>query len=184
MKKTFIGIFLLSSILGLLILFPFTANFFQKEASHVSVDIPDLKLPFLEHERSKNVLIYFGYVGCTAVCIPTLNDFTPQYQTIKTKFPDTSFYFVNLNSSQPAEWVDPFAKHFHQDFKGIYLSKEELSQIEHDFNLAVMQIDDTISHSSNLYLMVREDNAYRLKRIYISHPFALEQILKDLETYK
>lgn len=180
MKKKLFGLFLLVLTFSFPFLVPFSANIFENRTGYIALDTVNINLPFLKHEHSENILIYFGYVGCTEICIPALNELGPKYREIKAKFPDTTFYFVNLNPSQPSQWVEPFAKHFNRDFKGTYLSKEELQKAERDFNLAITNFDNTISHSSNLYLMVKENGTYHLKRIYIVRPFPLEQIMKDL----
>jgi protein SCO1 len=167
--------------MSLLIFFPLTAHFFGEETRSVKIDKSDLFIPFLEDEKAKAVFIYFGYVGCTTICIPTLNEFTPMYRRIHRKYPNSAFYFVNLNPTQPKEWVEPFVKSFYNSFHGIHASKSEVQRYERDFNLAVTLENTEMSHSSNLYLLIRDNDRHRLKRIYVTHPYSEEQILDDLE---
>lgn len=181
MKKNIAGFILFILIFSLLLIFPIAAQFLGKNGKSVTVTPSDITLPFLAHEKAKAVFVYFGYVGCTSICIPALNEFTPMYQRIHQLFPKSAFYFVNLNPTQPKEWIEPFAKSFNTSYHGVYASKCEIEQYERDFNLAITSNAEEMGHSSNLYLLIREHDHYRLKRIYITHPYSEEQILNDLK---
>lgn len=182
MKKHVAGFILFFLMLSLLIFFPLTAYFFGEETHSVKIDTSDICIPFLENEKAKIVFVYFGYVGCTSICIPTLNEFTPMYRRIHRNYPNSTFYFVNLNPTQPREWIEPFAKSFDTSFHGIYATKSETERYERDFNLAVTSDDEEMSHSSNLYLLIKDHDRYQLKRIYVTHPYSEEQIINDLES--
>lgn len=181
MKKTIAGILLLSMILGLLMLFPLMAGFMGKNTHSIDVNMPIITPKFLKNEPAQAVLLYFGYVGCTTVCIPTLNKMGPIYTRLQQQCPSLRFYFVNLNPTQPSDWPQSFAKSFHPDFHGVYTSKIEIEQLERDFNLAVTANNQEIGHSSNLYLMIKENDHYTLKHIYTTHPYNEHQIKKDLK---
>lgn len=181
MKKTVSGIVLLSMMLGLLMLFPLMAGFIGKDTRSVEVNIATITPPFLKDEHAQAVLLYFGYVGCTAVCAPTLNEIVPIYNQLHAKVPSLSFYFVNLNPAQPSNWVEPFAKSFHPDFHGVYTSAAEIKQLERNFNLAVVSNNQEIGHSSNLYLMIKENGHYTNRRIYTTHPYDEKQIEHDVK---
>lgn len=172
---------LLSMMLGLLMLFPLMAGFMGKNTHSVEVNMPAITPPFLKNESARAVLLYFGYVGCTEVCTPALNEITPMYSRLRAQFPSLSFYFVNLNPSQPSDWPQSFAKNFHPDFHGIYATKTQIQHLEQDFNLAVTAINENIGHSSHLYLMIKEDNHYTLRRIYTTQPYYENQIEHDLK---
>lgn len=181
MKKTIAGVILLSMMLGLLMLFPVMAGFMGKNTHSIDVNIPTITPPFLKDEPAQAVLLYFGYVGCTTICIPTLNEIVPMYNQLHAKFPSLSFYFVNLNPTQPSDWAEPFAKSFHPDFHGIHASKKEVQQMEKDFNLAVTAANQEIGHASHLYLMIQEGNHYTLRHIYTTHPYNQNQIEHDMK---
>jgi protein SCO1/2 len=168
-------------MIGLLMLFPLSAQFMGKETQSVVMENGTISPPFLDHETSKVALLYFGYVGCTAICIPALNELSPLYRKITAKNRDVSFYFVNLNPTQSADWPDAFAKSFHPDFHGIYATLNEVNTLERDFNLAVSENNGEMGHSSNLYLMVRKNHRYVLERIYMTHPYPEKQILHDIQ---
>lgn len=182
MKKNIAGFILFFLILSLLMTFPVAAHFLGEDGRSVTVDQSDITMPFLAEEKAKIVFVYFGYVGCTLICIPTLNEFTPMYRRIHRHYPNSAFYFVNLNPTQPREWVEPFAKSFDASFHGIYATKSEAETYERDFNLAVTSDSEEMSHSSNLYLLIRDHQRYQLKRIYMTHPYSEKQIIHDLES--
>jgi len=181
LKKNIAGFILLFIMVSLLMVFPLGAHFFGEDVRSIKIDASDVSAPFLKHETAKAVFVYFGYVGCTSICIPTLNEIAPMYRRIQKRYPDSAFYFVNLNPTQPMEWIEPFAKSFDSSFHGIYATKSETEQYDRDFNLAVTSDNKEMSHSSNLYLMVRKDNRYVLKRIYLTHPYPEQQIIDDME---
>ena len=180
MKLSWSGPVILLVLLVLLFGFPIAGGMFGAKTSKVETE-RSLAPFFLKSERSKAVLIYFGYVGCTSICIPTLHEVAPLYERLHRQFPSLSFYFVNLNPSQPSEWAEPFAKFFHNDFHGIYADDEQVGALERDFNLALVPSDSEMAHSSNLYLMIRENGGYTLKRIYVTHPYSENEIVRDLQ---
>jgi len=184
LKKHFVGFILFFLMVSLLIFFPLSVHFFGEETHSITIDKSDIFIPFLEHENAEAVFVYFGYVGCTNICIPTLNEFAPMYRRIQKRYPDTAFYFVNLNPAQPMEWAKPFAKSFDPSFHGVYATESEVERYDRDFNLAVTSDNEEMSHSSNLYLLIRADNHYRLKRIYVTHPYSEQVITDDLESLK
>lgn len=177
-----IAVPLLLGVVMFLFLFPIFAHFLGEKGGVVRIEQEGIEPWFLEDEKSKTVLLYFGYVGCTSICIPTLNELSPLYRDIKSRNHDSAFYFVNLNPTQPSAWVEPFARSFHPDFHGIYATVEQTDRLERDFNLAVSDGGE-MAHSSNLYLMVREKNHYVLKRIYTTHPYPEKEILEDIERF-
>lgn len=168
-------------MLGLLMIFPLMAEYMGENTRSIKVNIPSISPTFLKEEQAQAVLLYFGYVGCTSVCIPALNDIAPMYTRLQKKFPSLGFYFVNLNSTQPSDWPSSFAKSFHPDFHGIYTTAPDAERLERDFNLAVTSNDQEMGHSSNLYLMIKENNSYTLKRIYSTHPYDEHQLEYDLK---
>lgn len=183
MKHKIIGSSLLLGVIAFLFLFPLLAHFLGEKGGMIRIEKEGIEPWFLKDEKAPIVLVYFGYVGCTSICIPTLNEFAPLYQKIKSRHPRIAFYFVNLNPTQPREWVEPFAKSFHPDFHGIYATLEQSDRLERDFNLAVSEGDE-MGHSSNLYMMVLEKNHYVLKRIYTTHPYPEKTILEEIERFE
>ncbi|MGD9716336.1 MAG: SCO family protein [Sulfuricurvum sp.] len=182
MKQTIIGSTILLSMLALLAVFPLSAGLLGEKAHALDAPANRLDPWFLKGETAPAVLVYFGYVGCTSICIPALNEITPLYRKIQRQAHGVPFYFVNLNPTQDREWVEPFARSFHPDFKGVYADIGQVNRLEKDFNLAITG-EEEMSHSSNLYLMVRNGSAYELKRIYATHPYHEASVLDDIQRY-
>ena len=136
---------------------------------------------FLKNEEKNYVLLYFGFVGCTTICPPALNEISQIYKKLdKTKF---SFYFVNLQEDTPPENVELFAKVFHPNFKGVYLDKENItktiSKLNVKYTKALFDKND-IEHSGFLYFLEKENNLFVQKYIYTTKPFAIDLIAEDL----
>lgn len=182
MKQTLIGSIILLSMLALLAVFPLSAGLLGEKAHALDAPANRLNPWFLKDETASAVLVYFGYVGCTSICIPALNELAPLYRKIQRRSDDVSFYFVNLNPTQDPQWAEPFARSFHPDFKGVYADLRQVSRLEKDFNLAISG-ESEMSHSSNLYLMVRNGSGYELKRIYTTHPYHEASVLDDIQRY-
>ncbi|MBD3810210.1 MAG: SCO family protein [Sulfuricurvum sp.] len=106
MKQKMIASLLLLGVVMFLFLFPLFAHFLGEKGGVVGTQKGGIEPWFLEDEKSKTVLLYFGYVGCTSICIPTPNELSPLYQKIKSRNHDSAFYFVNLNTTQPSDWVE------------------------------------------------------------------------------
>ncbi len=182
MKQTAIGSAILLAMFGILLLFPLTAGFLGSGVHTIDVGANTTNPWFLKNEKAKVVLVYFGYVGCTSVCIPALNELAPLYRAMRRETSDVSFYFVNLNPTQDPSWAEPFARSFHPEFHGIYADHLQVTRLEKEFNLAVTA-DEEMSHSSNLYMMVRSGSGYELKRIYTTHPYPASAVLADLKRF-
>lgn len=136
---------------------------------------------FLQKEEKNYVLLYFGFVGCTTICPPALNEISEIYEKLdKTKF---SFYFVNLQENTPPENVELFVKVFHPDFKGVYLDKENITKTISKLNVkyakALFDKND-IEHSGFLYFLEKENNLFVQKYIYTTKPFAIDLIANEL----
>ncbi|HLD23131.1 MAG TPA: hypothetical protein VJA83_04250, partial [Sulfuricurvum sp.] len=77
--KTFFGIFLIIAAFGTILGLAFPTLTDAKHAGR-SEDRRSVDFPFLKGESADVVLVYFGYVGCTRVCTPALNDLAETYR--------------------------------------------------------------------------------------------------------
>lgn len=173
--------------IGLLVLFPIVQAlvFTGKTKGKIVVD-KTVDAPYLNHSKNNLFLVYYGYVGCTKVCMPILQNVSQFYESemmapIKRK---VGFVFVNLMSEVSQEQPDAFAKVFHPQFEGVYLTQKELMRIDRDFNLFFSRSlnDPTeINHSDYVYLMEREKNgSLRLHAIYMTHPLNYKILAHDI----
>lgn len=181
MSKRILGPIVLFSLLTMFFLFPFAANFMDKSLSEITVKNSPHEPWFLKNEKEKYVLVYFGYVGCTEICIPSLDEINQLYKKIDEKKIDIPFYFVNIDPRQEKTLPDFFARSYDERYHGIYNTYQQLNKLRADYNLFIQETQIDISHSSNLYLFKKERNQYRLHKIYITHPYDEKLILKAIE---
>lgn len=179
-KKIIFGILLIILAFSTIFISVIPSIYSQNSAGKIDKKI-DVDFKFLEKEDSKYVLLYFGYVGCTTICMPSLSELSDIYKKVnKKKF---SFYFVNLLEDTNKQAVESFAKYFNKDFKSIYLNKSELNNIVNILKVKVLPsiIDKyEINHSSFLYLLEKEDKKYKQISVYTARPFDKEFIINDL----
>lgn len=179
MIKKFTGPFLLVLILLLLFLFPFATSFVDK-SSQVNIKNPPPSPWFLKDEKSKYALVYFGYVGCTTICIPSLNEIKELYKSLDKINLYIPFYFVNIDPKQDPELPQLFVESFDKRFNGIYLTRNQLEDLEKQYNLAINEGSIEISHSSNLFLFKQKDKKHLLNKIYITHPYDEEKLIETI----
>ena len=134
--------------------------------------------------KSKYLLVFFGYVGCSDVCTPRLQELTPIYKELKYSYHlDISTIFINLIPLQDKELPHLFATAFHKDFHGIYLNNDKIREVQSEFHISLSKSllsDGSWDHTSSLFLLQREKDAYHLKRVYLSAPFSQKQIVNDI----
>lgn len=147
----------------------------------------DIKAPFLPYSDKKFSLIFFGYYGCADVCTPFLQKLGTIYDSYEFKSykKEVDIYFINLNPEVKKHNPDEFAKYFNTDFKGIYLSKDEIMAIDREFGLyhtASLRDKNEINHTDNLYLLERNGIDLKLKRIYFNKSLNSELLIEDIKT--
>lgn len=179
--------------LVLLVLFFFSVPLFQSlffSATNSGVLYINKKIDanFL-HSDKKNLLVYFGYVGCADVCTPFLSKLSQLYESQAfTKLQkETDIFFVNLTPNIEPEQAEMFAKAFHKDFNGVYLSKQELLKLDRTFDLffsdALTETTE-LNHTDYLYLLENHKGIMLLKSIYFTHPLREQQLINDMISKK
>lgn len=180
MKKS-VGIALLVSAFVLIasLAFPFLSD---PDHAGRSEDRRIVDFPFLRTEHSELVLIYFGYVGCTHVCTPALNDLSGIYREIRSKqfkrIP--SVWFVNMTPEMDPVSVQSWAEHFNPQFKSYAPAEAELSAMVQTLNLVYTKLGVEAEHMPYLYLLRKQGKTYELVYIYTSSPYNRSLILKDI----
>ena len=176
-------------IIGLLILFflavPLVQSliFSSKTTGVIKVN-KEVNAHFIKSKK-KNILIYFGYVGCADVCTPFLYKLSDLYESelFKKLKDDTDVFFVNLTPNEEPFQADLFAKFFNKNFKGIYLSKKDILGLDRNFELFFSDnlSDKTkLNHTDNLYFIKNNPDSIILKSIYFTHPLRNEQLINDM----
>lgn len=181
MKKNIFGGVIFTVLLLSLFLFPFATSFFDKSLSEISVKDSNYSPWYLSNEKKDYALVYYGYVGCTTICIPSLKEIIDLYKKIDERNLDIPFYFVNIDPTIDPELPNLFVKSFDKRFNGVYLDNEQLKIEEKEFNLLISKGKLEINHSSNLYLFKKTNSRFLLDKIYITHPYDDKALLKNFE---
>lgn len=179
--KTIFGIFLIFTAFGIIVSLAFPALSDPKHAGR-SEDRRSVDFPFLKGEKSELILVYFGYVGCTRVCTPALNDLAEIYRDIRSKgykhIP--SVWFVNMTPEMDKESVQSWALHFDKGFKSYAPAQRELNSMVHTLNLVYTKIGVEAEHMPYVYLLRKKGVKYELVYIYTSLPYNRSLILEDI----
>lgn len=180
-KKLFGVFFIILSFLS--IFFIGYINQFLGNSSGKVVINKDLNkdLLYFIKDDNKYVLLYFGYVGCTTICEPSLTELSKLGNTLDKN--GIAFYFLNIKPSIDKDVVENYSKYFYKNFNGIYLNSDNLKKISDAFNLKYSNVlinDFEINHTGYLYLIEKVEGGYILKNMYTNRPFDIENISKDL----
>lgn len=173
----------------LLVLFVFAVPLFQSllfssNSNGAIVINKEVSIDFIQSDK-KNILLYFGYVGCADVCTPFLQKLSDLYESDEFKVlkDDTDIFFLNLTPSIEPEQADQFAKYFHKSFKGIYLSRREVLSLDRSFELFFsddLQESTELNHTDYLYLIRNNSEAKVLQSIYFTHPLSEKKLINDM----
>lgn len=179
MFKHILGVVLITTLISFILFLQPITSVFSKQSGKVSID-ETIDSDIINKFSSKNILIYFGYVGCQSVCTPRLTELSEIFSAYKEE--DLSVAFIDLNPNRDPESSKLFAQFFNKNFYGLHLEKKDLEKLKKEFKVYSAKINsaDDISHSSFLYLAQKNRNNYKLKYIYTNVPFNKEDILKDL----
>ena len=183
-KKKFFGLLIIVILISTIFSTAFPIFYSNDKAGKVNKEIQNIDFDFLKDETKEYVLLFFGYVGCRDICPPALSEISQIYNKLdKEQF---SFYFINLQPNIFKDDVDPFAKIFNEDFKGVYVDHKELLEITTKFQVKYSPINSIdIDHTGFLYLLEKSgDGIYKQKFIYTARPFDIEYISNDLNTIK
>ncbi len=181
-KKKFFGLVIIIILIATIFSTALPILYSNDKAGKVNKEIQNIHFDFLKDETKKYVLLFFGYAGCDNICPPALNEISQIYNKLdKEQF---SFYFINLQPNIFKDEVDPFAKAFNKDFKGIYLDNKKLIDITTKLQVKYSPINKVdIDHTGFLYLLEKSgNNMYKQKFIYTARPFDIEYISNDLNT--
>lgn len=169
------------SIFIIIILSPFISNYFLQEG-YVKIN-REVKSTLFNKYDEKNLLLFFGYVGCSDVCAPRLDELSSIYKNLKRSGIPSKVIFINISELKDHKLPDLFAKSYHKEFDGIYLEKEQLQSLKKEFDVYsahALGDPEKINHTAFLYLLKRVDSKYFLNKIYTKKPFSVEIIDGDI----
>lgn len=148
----------------------------------------EIKASFLKNIDKENIVLFFGYVGCSEVCMPILTELNTLFSSDETEKikNSTVVVFVNLTSEISHEQPQIFASFFNENFIGLYLTKKDLYEVDRKFSLfysAGINDKNELSHSDFIYLLQKQsaDKAI-LKNIYMTHPLNSKELIKDIKS--
>jgi protein SCO1/2 len=168
---------------------PFLQSFLFSSNKQGFIEVQkQVELDFIKSDK-KFIILFFGYVGCTDVCTPLLKRLDSMYNSkefedIKV---DTEFVFVNLTHEIDSYQPKLFANFFNNNFKGLYLSKRGIFNIDREFGLFFSRdlLDESqMNHTDYLYLIDNRTKIKVLKKMYNTHPLNMDAIIRDIKKYK
>lgn len=142
-------------------------------------------LPLKIEPHTRVVLLYFGYVGCRTICVPSLSEIAQVFNTLSSdEKKSVVFYFVDISKEKVDS--ESFAYYFHKSFQGVHLSRDEtlalMGQL-HAYQSDALVSDGDVYHTGHLYLITRESpsDLFVLKSIYFTRPFDTQNIITDIQ---
>lgn len=183
-NKAFLGVFLILMTFLSIFLINIIPSSFSEEGNKFEKEI-DINLDFLEKENKPIVLMFFGYVGCPDICIPSLKQIDEIYRKVDNE--KVSVYFVNLLATALPNSIDEYAKMFNKDFNGVYINKEQINKVVSKLNVLYkpsITNKNIIDHSGYLHLFQRIDGKYKQKFVYTSNPLDVDFITSDINKLK
>lgn len=147
----------------------------------------EVDVTFLKNIDKENIVLFFGYVGCTEVCTPILEELNTIFSSNEANLKDsTAVVFVNLTSEISHEQPQIFASFFNENFIGLHLNKKDLYTVDRKFSLfysAGINDKNELSHSDFIYLLKKQSAEKAiLKNIYMTHPLNSKELIKDIKS--
>jgi protein SCO1/2 len=147
-----------------------------------------INLPFEVKDSVKIILLYFGYVGCTTICEPSLREVSSVYDGLypaQKQYVD--FYFIDI--AKHSTMAKEFASFFNSDFIGLDLDVKSRAKLMSDlraYSSDSITGNGDISHTGYLYLIKQtQQDKFKLRTMYVTRPFdpflIKQDITKELE---
>ena len=155
--KRLFGYFLIGFSLLVIVLIGFPQIYSSNSSGRIDKEI-DIDFKYLKDETSDIVLLYFGYVGCDTICVPSMTEINEIYNKINNK--NVKVYFINLLVNLDQNLPQLFAEHFNENFKGIYLDKKELLKVTSQLNVVFSKslVDKyELNHAGYLYILQKNN---------------------------
>lgn len=142
-----------------------------------------INLPFKVKDNTKIILLYFGYVGCSTICEPSIKEISSVYNgLLDEQKGGVSFYFIDITKN--GNMAKEFAHYFNDSFIGLNLDTKSTAILM--ANLRAYSSDSItgngdISHTGYLYMIKQtQKQSFELKTIYITRPFDSVSIVQDI----
>lgn len=184
MKNKLHSITILFFVVAISVLIMILPTFFTKGVSRVSMN-EEIKLPLILNDEKDIKILFFGYSGCVDVCTPRLASLAEFYEnldeSVKSK---VGVKFLDISTPFDKTLPSRFAQFFNKEFKGLYLSQEVLYKYTKPFSVYFAQsLSDKMEydHTSNVYVVKKNQEIKSLRYIYNSYPYDFKQITIDIK---
>ncbi len=142
-----------------------------------------VNLPFKIKDNEKIILLYFGYVGCSTICEPSLKEISSVYDNLLDAQKErVSVYFIDI--AKDTNMAKEFASHFNDSFVGLDLDAIATAKLMADlraYSSDSLTGNGEISHTGYLYLIKQtQKQVFELNAIYITRPFDPASIGQDI----
>lgn len=160
----------------------FLPSFFKGQG-FVSIDRP-LQSRVFDRFEKENLLVFFGYVGCTDICAPRLEELAAMYASLsRARQEKVDVVFVNITQLADPEHPALFSRSFCPSFKGVYLEQKALHRLMAEFKARYapsLLEKEAYDHTAFLYLLHKEKKGYSIKGIFTNIPFNKDVIVARL----
>lgn len=184
-SKIFILIFFpLIAMIGITIL----SLSLGSDKGRVKVD-RTISLPKSFHFGDEKIaLVYFGYIGCHYVCLPAMNEVKNLLNDLKINESRNNIraYFISLQPEIDQDSVNAYAKSFHPAMVGKRVDTKILNALQSKFKFTWGKSPfdaSELNHTGFLYLLLKENQQWILKSIYITRPFNIKTLTKEIKSY-
>ncbi|MCW8837186.1 MAG: SCO family protein [Thiovulaceae bacterium] len=183
MNKKLLATILLSLVLITSLLVIILPTIFTKNISRIKLN-KSIDLELILNDEKDIKIIFFGYSSCSDICSHRLEMLGKFYSTLDEKIKKrVGVEFLDISSPSDMTLPNRFAKYFNNEFKGIYLDKKVMRNYTKEFNVYFAQslLDKSeYNHTTNIYLVKKNNNLKLLKYIYNSYPYDFEQMNLDI----
>ena len=184
MKNKLHAFFVLLLVVFISILIMILPTFFTKHVSRTVLK-QEITLPLVLNGEKDITIVFFGYSGCVDICTPRLNSLATFYKSLDTSTKKrVGVEFLDISLPYDKALPSRFAKFFDEDFKGIYLNKNNFRVYTKAFNIYFAQSlsDETeYNHTSNIYLIKKSANKKEIRYVYGAYPYDFKQISIDIK---
>ncbi|WP_321779077.1 SCO family protein [Sulfurimonas sp.] len=184
MQKKIYAVLIIGFVVAISISVMIIPIFFTKGISRTKLN-KEFTLPMILSDEQDIELVFFGYSGCTDICMPKLFDIQKLYDTLEKNIKQkVGVIFVDISMPKDEELPQRFAEFFNIEFKGIYLNQTILRDYTKVFNVYFSQslLENTeYDHTTNLYLVKKSKGKKEIRYIYNAYPYDIKQIKQDIK---
>ena len=157
MKYYILPLFLVITI----VLIFFSGNF--TNTTSIIKTNQNIKSEVFRDYNNEYLFVFFGYVGCSDICTPRLQELSFIYNELKANYKiDIDTLFINISILRDSTLPQLFASSFNKDFDGFYLNNDSIKLLKKEFSIyssPSLRLKGDYDHSTFLFF---HPLAYRL----------------------